>query len=175
MAQVPSFFHSLEHDAPFSECISCQRSFLDIPEPYSITKAFNGAECIFEYALCRSCHESLHEEFSEESKQSLQRFFDKRVDLSKRAEKFEGIDSHAPWLEKCVTCNSPVSECKEYSTACMAYGDELVFDPFPMMVCGNCNGILQSSLSQSTRDRRDRFIKDHFPGPPANTNTPVFV
>lgn len=173
MPRIPHLFHSLEHDGPFLKCLACERKFLDLIEPYSITKAYRGPECVFEYALCQSCRKSVASEFSQESRETIERFFEKRVDLQARAEKLNGTEAHAPWLEKCITCQTSLGQSQEYVIAAMAHGEEMLYSPYPMMVCGPCEKMIQSSLSKTTRERWDGFIRDHFPGPPADALDPA--
>lgn len=173
MSRIPHLFHSLEHDEPFQTCLACERHFLDIAEPYSITKAYRGAECVFEYALCQSCRQEVSSEFSPASRETIERFFEKRVDLPARAEKIGSVQNHAPWLAHCLTCQSPLEQLQEYVIAAMARGNEMLYSPYPMMVCGSCEKMIQSSLSKSTRERWDGFIRDHFPGPPADALDPA--
>ncbi len=172
MAKIPRLFHSVEHGDAFTNCISCQRDLLHYEGFYSITKAYQGSECVFEYAQCQECREKIVEELSDESKQTMQRFFEEKVNLTARRERLQGIEQHAPWMSCCAVCQAPVNQLQEYIIACLAIRHELIFDPFPMMICQACENQLQTSLSQATRDRWKRFISENFPGPPAEVISP---
>ncbi len=169
MSEIPPFFHSLEHDKPFSTCLTCDRDFQEIDDPYTVTKVFKGPECVFEYATCLPCRRNLAESFSEESRQSMASFFEDNENLNKRSEKLAESSDYEEWTRECATCATPLSDLKDYSVACMGFGDHMVIDPFPMMVCSNCEETIQSKLSKSTRDQWDKFIFDNFEGPPAGS------
>ncbi|MGE9268356.1 MAG: hypothetical protein ACQKBY_09690 [Verrucomicrobiales bacterium] len=170
---IPPLFHSLEHDAPFSNCLGCGRAFLDMVENYAITKAFRNGECVFEYALCQQCRLNLVAEFSEESKETMMNFLSDRVDLEARSTRLADEEEVEAWISHCVICESSASESPEHVIATAAHGEEMIFDPYPMMVCGSCEEELQQSLSKQTRERWDRFVSENFPGPPANALDPA--
>ncbi|MEJ6581686.1 MAG: hypothetical protein QNL33_12835 [Akkermansiaceae bacterium] len=172
MSDIPHLFHSLEHDEPFRKCLSCDGIFNEIAAPYTVTKVFRGPECVFEYAMCLPCRRKIAMEFSEESRQRITAFFEKNVHLEERSERLGESEQPADWTNECATCRTPVSKLKNYSLACMGFGETMVFDPFPMMVCSDCEQKIQSKISKSTRDQWDKFILDHFEGPPADALKP---
>jgi len=172
MSEIPPSFHSLEHDEPFGRCLTCERDFQEIDDPYTVTKVFKGPECVFEYAMCLPCRRKLAESFSKESQETMNAFFEDNEHLSSRSERLAESDGHREWLRECATCATPLSELKDYSMACMGFGDQMITDPFPMMVCGSCEKEMQSRLSKSTRDQWDKFIFDNFEGPPADSLKP---
>ena len=97
----PLFF-STEHDGPFEECCSCRLPFGE--SAYLVSKAFQGEECIYEYAVCEECQDNLSADFSEESKRDMQAFFEKRVDVEALFEKCASRPGPEPWLEACSVC-----------------------------------------------------------------------
>lgn len=167
MSEIPPFFHSLEHDEPFSTCLTCHRAFQEIDDPYTVTKVFKGPECVFEYAMCLPCRRKLAESLSQESRQAMTTFFDNSPHFAKRTERLAENEDHREWTRECATCATPLTDLKDYSVACMGFGDHMVYEPFPMMVCSQCEESLQSNFSKSSRDQWDKFIFDHFEGPPA--------
>jgi len=179
MSEVPPIFHSFEKDEPFSQCIHCEKSFDDLSVPYTVSKVFKGPECVFEYAMCQSCRAEMSETFSPESRQKIDTFFNNKVNLADRSLAMEDSENHTDWMRSCLTCGTPANEIKDYSMACMAFSGTLVFDPFPMMVCSQCERTIHKQLSKSTRDSWDKFVADHFEGPPADalkpTGVPVLV
>ena len=54
----------------------------------------------------------------------------------------------------------------------MGFGHHMIFDPYPLMVCSDCEQAAQKLLSKSTRDQWDKFIFDNFDGPPADALKP---
>ncbi len=172
MSAIPPSFHSLEHEAPFHQCLTCDREFEEIDAPYTVTKVFKGPECVFEYAMCLPCRRNLAKSFSEESQQTMKKFFEDNRHLTWRSERLAGKEDHRDWIAQCATCATPLAELTEYSLACMGFGDQMIIDPFPMMVCARCEKDIQSRLSKTTRDQWDKFILDNFEGPPADSLKP---
>ncbi len=172
MSEVPPIFHSLEKDEPFSHCISCEQVLNELSVPYTVSKVFKGPECVFEYAICQTCRLEMSQSFSPESRQKIDTFFNNQVNLADRTLALEGSEHHTDWMQSCLTCRTPAHEIKDYSMACMAFSNTLVFDPFPMMVCSACEQKIQKQLSKATRDSWDKFIANHFEGPPADALQP---
>lgn len=172
MSDIPPLFHSLEHDEPFKKCLTCGGHFANISDPYTVTKVFRGPECVFEYAMCLPCRRKMAAEFSAESRERIHAFFDKNAHLEKRSERIGESEQVSDWTKECATCLKPLSELTDYSLACMGFGQEMVYDPFPMMVCTDCEQTIQERLSKSTRDQWDQFILDNFEGPPADALKP---
>ncbi|MGD1979788.1 MAG: hypothetical protein PVJ98_10365 [Akkermansiaceae bacterium] len=172
MSEIPPLFHSLEHDGPFRRCLTCGKDFREIDEPYNITKVFRGTECVFEYAICQSCRLEQLESFSEESRQTMEDFFEENEHLQSREERLEGNENYEDRIKECATCGTSLDELKEYSLGCVAFDDHMVVGHFPMMICAKCESELQSRLSKSTRDQWDRFISENFDGPPADALKP---
>jgi len=172
MSDIPPFFHSLEHDGPFQTCLTCDRNFHEIDDPFTVTKVFKGPECVFEYAMCLPCRHNMAASFSEESRNRIEAFFEDNPHLKSRSDTLSGNQDHRDWTQHCATCRTPLSEITDYSVACMGFGDSMVYDPFPMMVCSDCENDIQERLSKSTRDQWDKFIFDNFDGPPADARIP---
>ena len=172
MGDIPPFFHSLEHDKPFSSCLTCELAFQEIDSPYTITKVFKGPECVFEYAMCLPCRQKMAESFSKESRQRITAFFENSEALSTRSQELADSEDHHEWTKHCTTCRTPLAEIIDYSVACMGFGPDMVYNPFPMMICSNCEEKVQERLSKSTRDQWGKFIFDRFEGPPADALKP---
>jgi len=122
--------------------------------------------------MCLPCRHKIASEFSEESRKSIQSFFDKKAAFHDRSERIGESEHHTDWMNECATCQTPVHQIKDYSIACMGLGETMVYDPFPMMVCSKCEQEAQSQISKSTRDQWDKFIRDNFEGPPADALKP---
>jgi len=172
MSKIPDIFHSLEHEKPFRKCLTCDANFHEISDPYTVTKVFRGPECVFEYAMCLPCRQKMADEFSEESRSRINNFFDRNKHIHARSERLADSDRTEDWIQECATCGKPLEELTNYSIACMGFGDTMVFDPFPMMVCSECEEDIQEKLSKTTRDQWDKFILDNFEGPPADALKP---
>ena len=161
-------FHSHETGEPFVNCISCGLN-LDDPElPFLVAKSFRGDECIFEYAICEQCRANMAEEFSQESRQRLAGFFHQRVDLDHRARLAVLGPGPAPWIAHCAACRKSRDEMDSFSIGGLLLGSEILFDPYPLCLCGQCEEEIQEILSKETRDIWDDFVDTHFDGPPAH-------
>ena len=172
MSEIPKIFHSLEHDRPFKSCHTCDRRFEKIDEPYIINKVFQGAECVFEFAICQTCREDTIESFSEESKTRLRKMAGENPILQKRSERFTESEDHEEWTSECAHCGTPASEIKNFTTECLGFGGYMVFDPYPILVCDSCVEENQKLLSKATQDQWNKFILDNFEGPPADALKP---
>ncbi len=172
MSEIPPTFHSFEHDGPFEECLACNKRLDQIDDPYVIAKVFRGPECVLEYAICHPCRENVAKTFSEQSQQTMADFFEKRHHFFDRLERLDGNQNHKDWLTECASCQTPATEIDNYSIASMAFGSHLVFGPFPLLICEQCDRLLHKNLSKSTKDQWDKFILDHFDGPPADALKP---
>jgi hypothetical protein len=143
-----------------------------LDEPFNITKVFKGPECVFEYAICLSCKSDTFQSFSEESRKRLRSFSEDNPRLEERRERLANSQNYGEWTSECLQCGIPLSKVTDYSIACMGFGNHMVFDPFPMMVCSGCEQTAQKLLSKTTRDQWDKFIFDNFECPPADALKP---
>ena len=71
---IPEELHSEYEERPFRTCTRCGETLADFEEGFQISKVFRRGEAVFEFALCGPCRCSLHEEFSTETKERLERF-----------------------------------------------------------------------------------------------------
>lgn len=179
MSEIPRIFYSLEHDGPFESCLTCDRRLDEIDEPYIINKVFQGSECVFEFAICKTCREETMDSFSEESKTRLRKMAEENPILKKRSERFTDSDDHKEWTSECAHCATPASKIKDFTTECLSFGNNMIFDPYPILICESCIEESQKLLSKATQDQWNQFILDNFEGPPADAikpdNVPVLV
>lgn len=164
---IPEDFHSFETDAPFEKCVRCESAVLDSGVPYIINKQFSKGECVLEFAMCQPCHGAMQREMSPESRAALEEFFDYDRRIPVRSAALEG-EEYDRWITHCVICSTPAEETEGHSLATIALGSEQMVDPYPMLVCSGCQARAESKLSPTSRKNRDKFITDHFPGPPTD-------
>jgi hypothetical protein len=160
-------FHSAETGLPFLDCIACGLRLADPELPYLVSKSFRRGECIFEYAICDVCRTNMAREFSTESRQRLNEFFENRVKVHERSSFLAYGLTPEPWIERCAACNTPRSQAESYSIGGVLLGQEMLFDPYPLCLCGKCEEEIQERLSKKTRGIWDDFVDTHFDGPPA--------
>ncbi len=156
---IPREFHSEYEDRPFQSCTRCGEMLAEIAEGYQLFKLYRRGEAIYEYALCHPCHAGVLQEFSTESTERLAEFHHQRVTLN--LGRFQ-----------CAVCGNARGEDgeEEYSLTAAGKARRLIHQ---LMVCGHCRREMQTLLSAHTRTVWDRFVSDHFPGPPADSVTPV--
>ena len=108
------------------------------------------------------------QEFSSESRQALSRFFQEQVSLRDRSILLAIGDEPAPWIEKCASCETSRNQLESYSLGGLLLGRNMIYDPYPLCLCGKCEEKIQELLSQKTRGIWDDFVDTHFDGPPAD-------
>lgn len=165
---IPPIFHSEETEQPFERCIDCGCDLLHADGHYMIHKTFVRNEAVFEFAICQVCAEALQQETSAETRTAQMDFVRTRADFSGRwlfmlsADDFEPDD----WIASCLTCDKARTECHRFTLAGQCTGDNIVLAQTPCMLCDDCEVEIAELTSQTTRDRLQRFVDDHFDGPP---------
>lgn len=202
---LPEIFLSEETDQPFCRCIDCDAELLlpgsedsaaatetfedgEIVQTvgdaryYLIQKTIVRNEAVFEFAICRDCHDRLISEFSVETRESLKQFTEEVVAGSRLAARLAGDPSASidEWLAACMLCERPRVDCHRYSLSGLCVGGQAVVGVGPFVVCDQCEAQFGDLVSRKTRDRWDRFVEDHFDSPPWSevdqpTGMPVLV
>ena len=108
------------------------------------------------------------QEFSAESQQALATFFTERVQLDERSQLLSPSNLIEPWIRHCAACDIPRNETKSYSVGGIILGDNMIYDPYPLCLCGDCEEEIQSLLSQQTLGVWDEFIQTNFDCPPGH-------
>ncbi len=171
--EVPAEFHSVYLSGPFLHCIDCECDLLNPETFYSVIKSIVGKEPIFEMAICAECSMKLSESYSEESRAAIQQSISewKRI-RDQEHEREEIVESAGiSTMNSCFGCGRPREECHRYSYVGIFFGRSMVTPLFselspPLMICDECNGQAGENLSQKTRDSWNRFVEEHFDGPP---------
>ncbi len=141
-------------DGPIEDdCFQDDQDADDSQAVYEIQKVFRGHEVLFEMAICRRCGEQVAKEFSEESIEAMKGFLLSNFKPDKDA-------SH------CHFCTFPLALLEGWTMVGACREDRLIFPP--IILCEPCSENLQQRLSKTTRDVQDEFIRDHFPGVPAD-------
>ena len=160
---IPVELHSVYESGPFTRCTICTCP-LDVDHfiggkdadghaVYEIQKVFRGSDVLFEMAICRGCGEQVAKEFSEESIKAMKGFL---------------LSNFKPDNEACHChfCGFPLALLEGWTMVGACRKDRLVFPP--IILCEPCSESLQQRLSRKTRDVQDEFVRDHFPGVPAD-------
>ena len=74
-------------------------------------------------------------------------------------------------MNQCLICGIERSRCHRYSLAGLCRQNEIVaqitpVNRTPLMVCEECELGMADLISEQTRDSWDRFVEEHFDGPP---------
>ncbi len=186
-APIPELFWSEYSGKPFLKCIDCEVPLTE-SNVYVIQKRFVGGEAVFEMAMCERCREQMTCEYSEETKQNITEYMS--TQFRKRAE--EGLEHTTDpqiievreiddpedgkellnrCIENCLICGAARKNCHRYSLAGLCRSDEIVaqitpLSRTPLMVCEKCELGMSELVSQQTRESWDRFVEEHFDGPP---------
>lgn len=171
-ASVPDHFTSLETGKPFSHCCDCGCA-LEHTEMHIINKSYVGDECVFELAMCIDCREKMNEKLSEASKVAMFDFMHDHSDMEKREQELDQESPTEDYLAHCITCDKSREEIQNYTLGGMFSGHSMIKGPFPMLMCSECEDALAKTISPETRDMWDRFIGEHFPGPPSEVKLPT--
>lgn len=169
---IPSIFHNFLTNAPFTDCISCERKLLEEETPYMIEKVLKRDDVIIEYAMCFSCAERKRQQLSEDSREKIEAYFNERVDFIRRAYKMYGRHGFEfdGWIDQCLLTGNRRSEMKEYHLHGSFSGDQLTFGVMPYIISSEVMVELSGLLSAKTKDEMDRFIDENFGLPPELKN-----
>ena len=112
VSKIPDVFHSSKQKKPFCKCLVCETDLSVDGMPYLIEKSFEKGELLFELAICLSCIEKMHSEFSKESSETIENFFNKRMNIHIRRESILEHHGHDMdhWLGKCVITGKAIDE-----------------------------------------------------------------
>lgn len=140
---------------------------------YLINQSFVGTECVFEMAMCLDCREKMQEKLSEKSRVAMFDFMHDNVDMEARMASMEPNASTDAYIAECIACKKPRESARAYTLGAMFSDNALAKGPFPMLMCSDCEEALAETISDETRQMWDRFIGEHFPGPPSEIKIPT--
>lgn len=173
---IPELFWSAFDEAPFTRCIACDCQVADSPM-YVIQKRFVAGEAVFEMAVCEQCRQSLTQSYSLETRQRLNEkltvCFQSNPLLQVEAgqEPPGGEQLLRRCMDFCLICGCARMACRGYSLAGLFRTEQIVVQcsrlgQSPVMVCDSCERSLEGMISAKTRESWDRFVEEHFDGPP---------
>ena len=145
LVKVPEHLHSTYDKRPFRRCLVCEGHLLG---PYVIQKVWRASECILEMAVCTACQEEMSRQYSEESNEAMARFVQLRL----------GIE------DCCAFCPTPREKIRNYTIVAQC---RAMFMMGSEIICERCEDEIHEALSEKTQDVHDDFVRDHFPGLPA--------
>ena len=170
--KIPRLFHSDYTEEPFEKCIHCGCELLHSGTPYTIQKQYVAGEAVFEMSLCGTCQMEFRSQMSEESLASMESFVAENCEAPEDPELIEP-GSPEDNIEKCAFCEKTRSECHRFAVTGFLINERMLVGlpqgspvSLPIMVCDDCNMAMNENLSKKTRDSWNRFVEDHFDGPP---------
>lgn len=138
-----------------------------------VNQSYVGDECVFEFAMCIDCREKMNNKLSEKSRVAMFDFMHDHADMDHREETLGSDSETDAYLASCLTCKKPREEAQSFTLGAMFSDDYLIKGPFPMLICDDCEGKIAQTISDETRDVWDKFIGEHFPGPPSEVKLPT--
>jgi len=172
MANIPIEFHSLETGTAFENCCDCGCELLESAQMYMIQKCFSNGECAMEFALCDRCKEILDGQISSESKEAMYDFLFDNTIINDQKDHQTATEAMQQ-IEECLTCSKKKSVCKTFTYSGLFIGKHLIPGPLPMMICEDCQGSIAENMSDHTRDVKNKFYEENFPGPPSEVDLPT--
>lgn len=172
---IPKLFYDSLKDAPFTNCLMCNRYLLMNPTTYIIEKAYrknpvnHKNEIIFEYAICWSCIIKLTSNYSTKSKENINNYFGDNIDMASRTEMLKDPKiqrNPEVFLSNCAIKGTPVSKLDEYQMLGYFYGKFMTTDIPPFMFSGAVADEIMTVLSEQTLDELDDFTGKYLTGPP---------
>ncbi|MEQ9411884.1 MAG: hypothetical protein RIK87_29485 [Fuerstiella sp.] len=186
-APIPELFWSEYSGKPFVRCVDCEVPLAET-NVYVIQKRFVAGEAVFEMAMCEHCRDKMTMEYSEETKRNITAYmstqFRKRategladaegpqvIEVREIEETEDGQALLKECVDHCLICGTERLKCHRYSLAGLCRDNEIVaqitpVSRTPLMVCETCELGMSDLVSQKTRDSWDRFVEEHFDGPP---------
>lgn len=169
---IPAEFFSFDKDAPFENCIVCNRSLLIGNVPYVIEKAyksyqnFTAKDIIYEYAMCQHCIMELSDEVSVSSKSAVQNYVQSNSSFIHASMLGSGDINVKSLLSNCVIKGKSIEESSEFTIYGMFRGGKLAGDIMPYMICDDALNEISDCLSLETKEELEFFFDEFFAGPP---------
>lgn len=171
---IPQSFYAAGTEAPFEQCLVCNRRLLDESTEYLIEKGYryyddyDVTETVFGYALCLDCQATINRSFSTLSKQRCQDYLSERIDLSARAATLLGADSPDldRWIDHCIVHDTPKEALHEYQILALCHGESMLLTHLPLLIGGPALDELTQRLSNETLDELGGFRNEYFGLPP---------
>jgi hypothetical protein len=170
LSPIPEIFHSYVAESPFTRCLECDKDLMN-GEPYVIEKAYKQhieygvKDVVFDYALCMPCVEKLRKQMSQESIETVNRFFMERMDPVKSQQKL--VMSPDENIEECMLSGENLKDCQEYQIYAYCVMDKLSYEMPPYMISGKVMDELLPLLSQKSTDELNGFLNKHFSPDPS--------
>ncbi len=170
--EIPKRFYSDVSDQPFTNCNICDKYLHENDEPYVVEKAMRNYEghdfssTIYEFAICQKCHTNMQKSMSEDSLQSLQKYYgDMMVKKGNQPIMLDMTNFDMDnWLSKCFFEGDEITKMNEYQVVAQFKGSKLIMNTPPIIIGENAMKQMAELLSEKTTDEMNGF-RDKFLGP----------
>lgn len=186
--EIPKEFHSFDTGKPFCNCVVCEKDLFEPGTHYFVEKAIkkypnsSATDVIFEYAICLECAMEMRETLSKESMESIDNYFDSRVNLLSRWKNLTRDNKYdiKDWISNCLITGKHIDELNEYQIYAHCEEDRMLFSLMPYIVSGEVIEEVSELISQKTKDELDGFMGKYLGPPPSireilKDKTPVFI
>ncbi len=176
---IPKLFYDSLNNAPFTNCLVCNRHLTKNPTTYLIEKAFRKnpfnkkKESVFEYAICWDCIVKLTNSYSTKSKSNINDYFSENIDFRERDKIWKDpVMRSNPdlFLSNCAIKGTSVNDLNEYQIMGYFYGNFMTTETPPFMFGGTVAEEIMSVLSEQTLGELDDFTGKYLTGPPEFSN-----
>ncbi|MEA3497333.1 MAG: hypothetical protein U9R42_15000 [Bacteroidota bacterium] len=171
LLEIPEEFFSFSKNAPFTNCLVCNKELRKNSVTYFIEKAikkyieFDTEDVIFEYAICMDCAMTMQKSFSKKSLLKIFKYMTSHAKLMRRRKKLEGNESIEARISECMIKGIPKEELSEYQIAAQCIGDKIIISEFPYLISGEAMDEISNLISNKTLDQMDRFKNKYFTPP----------
>ena len=173
MRTMENWLRCEETERAFTHCLQCKLPLVELAEAWLVNKEFQKDECVLEYAICQPCRDSVTNQLSEESKESVRRFLEQEIDWQERMREFLFSPNLVERFDACIACRTPRDETAGFAiSALYDSGGFLTTGALPLLICHACTGRIRETLSVESRAVWSNFVNQHFSGPPDDNQFP---
>lgn len=164
---LQDWLQSVETGGPFHRCTKCACELGATGHPWIVNKEWHRGECVMEYALCHHCRREMQASISGESMRFVQRFFEEHIDPVRFVGHLGAEGDPKPLIAGCFACGQPRESVEGFGISAIFEGPGVLeIGPLPVLMCSACSAKVEAGISKPTRESWQRFVENHFPGPP---------
>ena len=170
--EIPELFYSFETKEPFQHCLVCN-CFLLEDQTYVIEKAikkytdYSATDVIFDYAICMQCAINFRKEFSEESLNKIDAYFNHYIKDHLTLGHIDDRLNIDACLNKCLIKGTNQKELVEYQIYAHCKGRHLIKSLPPYLVSNEAIEEIIPLISYETQQLLDGFYNKYFSPDPS--------
>ncbi len=168
---IPKIFYSDATGGYLERCIGCDLELCSGDTDYLIEKAFKSYQglesysTIFEYAMCLTCVDRMHQTLSEESRANISSYFQKHAKFPNWVASGQADNDINQQLSCCILTAEKAHEIPEFQIYGHCRGKELIVSGYPFMISGKAMDMLVELISDQTLDELQNFTDQLVGGP----------